>query len=113
MREITLMLQRIRHLLQIDASRFVSTRDEAERRAQKCAGYVCETDEERKEYLVFPEVFRKEICDSLDEKQAIAHLKELGWRIPDKDRRNTHKPSIHGASRRVYVFSSKALEEEI
>lgn len=113
MREVTMMLQRIRHLLQVDASRFESARDEAEGRVHNRAGYVRKTKELGKHYLVFPEVFRKEICDSLDEKQAIAHLKELGWLIPDKDRRNTHKPSIHGASRRVYVFSSKALEDEI
>lgn len=97
------------------ASRFEKLGGEADQRVINRAGYYRCTDHMTKarEYLVFTEVFKNEICNGLDTATAIKALVEVGWLVKGKDGRPTQKTSFNGAPLpRCYVFNERMWEAE-
>ncbi len=68
---------------------------------------------ESKEYLVFPEAFKSEICKGLDHKAALKVLEKHGWfeRGQNKPAQQFHIPGT--GKPWLYVFNSKMLAAEI
>ncbi|MBL8439241.1 MAG: hypothetical protein JNM61_13660 [Zoogloeaceae bacterium] len=68
-------------------------------------------------FLVMPEVFKSEIAAGFNPKWAAATLARHGWIKPESDTTHTRKESVpalgHKATKRVYVFTSKALGYEL
>lgn len=61
-----------------------------------------------REFMVLPEVFRRELCMGNDPKAAAKSLIAAGWIIPGGDGRETQKPRLPGIGpTRCYVFSGK------
>ena len=69
-------------------------------------------EENEKEYLVLPEVFREEICAGLDYKNAIKVLVDHQWIEKDNDGKHTQQnirlPGL--GQNRCYVFSTKGWD---
>ena len=72
------------------------------------AGFWRHNDDE-KEYLLLPNVFRDEICSGLDHKNVIRVLSNQKWFVTDNDgkhaQQNIRLPGL--GQKRCYVFSSK------
>jgi uncharacterized protein (DUF927 family) len=68
-------------------------------------------------FLVMPEVFRAEIAAGFTEKWAAATLARHGLIKPESDAKATRKESVpalgNKATKRVYLFTSKALGYEL
>ena len=66
---------------------------------------------EGKEFLVFPEVFKEEVCAGIDHKHAAKVLKDAGW-LKSFSNRLTCCVRLHGMPvTRVYQFCSKVWED--
>jgi len=61
------------------ASRFAATTDDAEPRVVNRAGFYRDRHTGEREFLVLPEVFRREVCAGFDSRAATRWLKEHGW----------------------------------
>ncbi len=94
------------------ASRFEDATDTSGQRILNRAGFYRTDDEGRREYLVLPESFRRDVCQGFDLKTAAKTLLEAGWIEPGKDGKTSQKPRIPsmGAAVRCYVFTSKLWE---
>jgi uncharacterized protein (DUF927 family) len=85
--------------------------DESQRIPNRAGFYRANTDGAR-EYLVLPEVFKREMCSGFDGKFAVKVLTERGWLIPGSDR-STQKQRLPGMGPAwVYVFGGKVWEGE-
>lgn len=95
------------------ASRFEDVADTTDKRIINRAGYFRTTADGRREYLVLPESFKREICQGFDQKAVTAVLLAAGWVTPGTDGKTAQKPHIPGVGRpRCYVFNSTMWEYE-
>lgn len=62
------------------------------------------------EYLVLPEVFKREICNGYEPGTVTKVLIAAGWIKPDGGGRASRSERIPGGKSRVYVFTSKLWE---
>lgn len=88
-REERAMLSQVRAFFEAHgASRFAHIDDtfpEVNQRIVNRAGFYRDTEGGEREYLVLPEVFRREVCQGFDEKRGKAALLDAGMLIPGKD----------------------------
>jgi uncharacterized protein (DUF927 family) len=77
------------------------------------AGFFREAVAGGREYLVLPEVFKREVCAGFDPKLAARVLIERGWLSPGEGNRATQKPRIPGIGpTRCYVLTQRMWEDE-
>ena len=90
------------------ASRFAATTDDAEPRVVNRAGFYRDRHTGEREFLVLPEVFRREVCAGFDSRAATRWLKEHGWLLPGPDGKATQKPRLKGLGpTRCYVITPR------
>lgn len=72
------------------------------------------TDEDDSEYLIFPEVFRREVCAGFDARALARELARRGFlrREPGKHLTVRARPPEGGKSVRMYAVSGSVLEED-
>ncbi|MFZ5522396.1 MAG: DUF927 domain-containing protein [Pseudomonadota bacterium] len=95
------------------ASRFQDV-DDQDARIPNRAGFWRTGHDGARQYLVLPEVFRREVCAGFDPKAAAATLAAAGVLQPSRDgkaSRSERLPGV-GATVRVYVFTAKVWESE-
>lgn len=91
------------------ASRFEDIAATAEQRIPNRAGFWRDGEDGGRQFLVLPEVFKREVCAGFDPKAAAKTLVEAGVIQPSGDgkaTRNTRLPGI-GTTARVYVFTGR------
>ena len=94
-------------------SRFADINFPSDERIHNRAGFYREGEDKKREYLVLPEFFKKEICQGFDLKMVIKVLIDAGWLIPGNDNRPTQKPRVSGfGTPRCYVFNSQMWDAE-
>ena len=79
------------------------------------AGFVKTNSLGQKEYRVFGDAFKNEICLGFDPRTAAKTLIKTGWLVPATDGRSTHSERIArlGKNRtRFYVFAGRAFETD-
>lgn len=116
-REERAMLAQVRAFFEAHgASRFARLDDtfpDVDQRIVNRAGFVRNIPTGEREFLVLPEVFRREVCAGFDTKAATRALVEAGWIEPGGDGRTTQKPRIPGIGpTRCYVFTGRMWEGE-
>jgi uncharacterized protein (DUF927 family) len=97
------------------ASRFESANGDERQRVINRAGFVRAGSDQSREFLVLPEIFRRELCAGFDGKTSARLLVAHGWVIPGGDGRSTQKlrlPGMGTTPTRVYVFTDKVWESE-
>ncbi|ACB35733.1 protein of unknown function DUF927 [Leptothrix cholodnii SP-6] len=115
-REDRALLTQVRAFFEVHgASRFESMEATVEQRVANRAGFWRDGEDTGRQFLVLPEVFKRELCAGFDPKAAAKALIEAGVILAGKDgkaSRSERLPGI-GATSRVYVFGSKlwACEE--
>jgi uncharacterized protein (DUF927 family) len=94
------------------ASRFEDVNAQEDQRIVNRAGFVRSRDGGKREYLVLPEAFKREVCKGLDYKAAEKLLVVHGWIEPGGDGRATQKPRLPGigTTTRAYVFTARMWE---
>lgn len=93
------------------SSRFEDMTSRHEQRIANRAGFARKGVDGEREYLVLPEVFKREVCAGFDMKHATKVLVGAQWLIPGKDGKTSQKPRLPFVGlARVYVFSGKVLE---
>lgn len=93
-----------------EESRFSDLNDISERPTINRAGFR-RTGEAGVEYLVLPEVFKREICTGLDPKAAARALIEAGWIRPASNGWAQRAERLPGKGpTKVYVFTAKIWE---
>jgi len=77
------------------------------------AGYSRTGEDGAREFLVLPEVFRRELCLGFDPKAAAQALVEAGVLLPGKDGKASRSERLPGVgTARVYVVTGKVWEAE-
>jgi putative DNA primase/helicase len=111
-REERALLAQVRNFFeQHGSSRFEDITAESQRVVNR-AGFS-RTNNGNREYLVLPEVFKREVCSGFDCKAATRILRTCGWLLPGSDKKATQKPRIPGiGTPRVYVFGPDVFKEE-
>lgn len=115
-REDRALLSQVRAFFEVHgASRFESMEATTEQRIVNRAGFWRDGEDTGRQFLVLPEVFKRELCAGFDPKAAAKALIEAGVILAGKDgkaSRSERLPGI-GATSRVYVFGAKlwACEE--
>lgn len=111
-REDRALLAQVRAFFEVHgASRFEDMAATVEQRIPNRAGFWREGEDGARQFLVLPEVFRREVCQGFDAKAAAQVLVKAGVIQPGKDgkaSRSTRLPGIPAA--RVYVFTGKVWE---
>jgi putative DNA primase/helicase len=93
------------------ASRFENVTSAEGQRTINRAGFYRADAGDRREYLVLPEAFRREVCAGFDSKSAIRSLLARGWLVPGSDGKPTQKPRLPGIGpTRVYVVGGTLWE---
>jgi putative DNA primase/helicase len=91
------------------ASRFQDTSSDSQHIVNR-AGFFRSDNDSRREFLVLPECFRREVCAGLDPKYAVKILRERGWLLTGNDRA-TQKIRLPGMGPTwVYVFGARMWE---
>lgn len=95
------------------AARFTDVASaETDRPTVNRAGFKKTTKDDQTEYLVLPEVFRKEVCKGFDIGSVCRELARRGMLIPGTNGKSTIVCRIHTlGSKRLYCLTSKILEE--
>lgn len=113
-REERAMLTQVRAFFESHgASRFALLDDDFpnDRPITNRAGFARTMTNGGREFLVLPEVFRREVCAGFDAKAVTRALIEAGWIEPGRDGRTTQKPRIPGIGMtRCYVFTERIWE---
>ena len=106
-REERSILDHVKHFFEAHgSSRFESLEIDKDQRIVNRAGFVRGDGRGNFEYLVLPEVFKKELCKGFDPKQVAEILKTHKWIVPGGDGRASRKTHLSGSRRiRVYVFT--------
>ncbi|GAM53227.1 putative inner membrane protein [bacterium endosymbiont of Mortierella elongata FMR23-6] len=113
-REESTLLAQIRAFFETHgSSRFEDVNALSEQRIFQRAGFCRARAEGGREFLVLPEVFKRELCAGYDLKIAERILLARGWLAPGGDR-TTQKIRLPGIETptRVYVFTSNMWEAE-
>ena len=93
------------------ASRFEDVDAPHDQRIINRAGFFRTGTDTRREFLVLPETFKREVCAGFDVKAATRCLIAQGWIAPGNDGRATQKPRLRNmGTARVFVFTSKMWE---
>jgi len=121
-RERRRLLEQVRAFFEVHAqSRFerINARGErhvnanGEQRIPNRAGFYWDGEMGTQEYLVLPEVFKREVCQGFDQKRAIRTLLDAGWLVPGKDGASSQKPYVSGYGQpRCYVLNAKMWSGE-
>ena len=95
------------------ASRFEDVSTDDQRILNRAGFYRCDGTGAR-EFLVFPEAYKLEVCKGRDWKAAERLLLAKGWIAPGGDGRPTQKQRLRGIGTptRVYVFTAKMWESD-
>jgi uncharacterized protein (DUF927 family) len=111
-REERALLAQVKSFLeQHGTSRFEGLTSAEGQRTINRAGFYRADAEGRREYLVLPEAFRREVCAGFDSKSAIRSLLARGWLVPGSDDKATQKPRLPGIGpTRVYVLGGTLWE---
>lgn len=113
-REDRALLQQVRAFFEAHgASRFQDVDDPEARIVNRAGFYRTGTDGAR-QFLVLPEVFRREVCEGFDAKTAAAALVAAGVLEAGADGKSsrTLTPRALGQKVRVYAFTRKLLEAD-
>lgn len=112
-REDRALLAQVRAFFEMHgASRFEDMAATVEQRVPNRAGFWRDGEDGARQFLVLPEVFKREVCQGFDAKAAAQVLVKAGVIQPSGDgkaTRNTRLPGI-GATARVYVFTGSVWE---
>jgi uncharacterized protein (DUF927 family) len=92
------------------ASRFESINSEGNERIINRVGFVRHKDD-RLEYLILPEAFKRELCSGYDVKTVTKTLIDVGILLTDNNGKNQQNVRINGSQTRVYVLSNDKLNE--
>lgn len=113
-REDRALLSQVRAFFEVHgASRFESMEATVDQRVINRAGFWRDTEDTGRQFLVLPEVFKRELCAGFDAKAAAKVLVEAGVILAGADGRPTRTVRFPGIpSARVYVFTSKVWEGE-
>lgn len=113
-REERAFLSHVRSFFEMHgASRFEDMKATDEQRIINRAGFFRINADDTREYLVLPEVFKRDICVGVDAKTATTYLLKHGWIVPGSDGRATQKPRLPGiGATRVYVFTKEVWGSE-
>jgi uncharacterized protein (DUF927 family) len=76
------------------ASRFEDIRASGDQRIINRAGFYRSGSNGKREFLVLPEAFKRELCQGYDVKRVTAVLLKAGWLAPGEGSRPTQKPRI-------------------
>lgn len=111
-REERAMLEQVRAFFEAHgASRFEDINANQEQRVINRAGFRRAAADGGREFLVFPEAFKREVCQGFDPKAVAAVLISVGWVKPGNDGKATQKPRLPGMGpTRCYVFTSLMWE---
>lgn len=112
-REDRAMLAQVRAFFEAHgASRFEDMAATGEQRIINRAGFVRTAADGTREYLVFPEAFRREVCNGFDQKACAVALVRAGWLEPGRDGKTAQKPRLPGMGQvRCYVFTNRMWED--
>jgi uncharacterized protein (DUF927 family) len=79
------------------------------------AGFYRMNKDGEREYLVFPSVFRREMCKGVDYRVAGKILAAKGWIDAGNDRiqKMERAKANGGAATRFYVFTSRVFEDDL
>jgi putative DNA primase/helicase len=112
-REERTLLAQVRGFLEKNgASRFQDVSSDDEHIINR-AGFFRLDSEKRREYLVFPECFRHDLCAGVDRRYASRILHKYGWLLPGSSDRAAQKVRLPGMGPTwVYVFSGGMWEED-
>ncbi|MFM2059476.1 MAG: hypothetical protein RLY71_3861 [Pseudomonadota bacterium] len=108
------LLAQVRAFFEVHgASRFEDITATAEVRIQNRAGFYRAGPDGARQFLVLPEVFKREVCIGFDAKAAALALVQAGVILKGKDGKASHSVRVPGiAAVRVYVFTGKVWEGE-
>ena len=108
------ILQQIRHFFEKNgASRFDFREEPESWKIPNRAGFIDEKEDGSKKYMVFPNVFKKEVAKGLDYQYTLKILSEKGWLDTGGQKgRYTKKVRIpRVGTSNFYVFNSSIWEE--
>jgi uncharacterized protein (DUF927 family) len=103
-------IRQVRHFLELHgASRFQSINLSDEKVLNR-AGFKRINSNDETEYLIMPEVFRKEICKGFDAKFVANELAKRGFLLKGNDRKNTQNIRVENIQQRFYILTSDIFE---
>jgi len=103
-------IRQVRHFLELHgASRFQSL-NLTEERVLNRAGFKRTNSNDEIEFLVMPEVFRKEICKGFDAKFVAGELANRRYLLKANDGKNTQNIRAENIQQRFYVLTSEIFE---
>lgn len=108
------LLEQVRAFIELHgASRFEELGATHSQRVPNRAGFIRTNEAGQREYLVLPEVFKRELCKGFSLSAACKELQAAGWLLTKEAGRYTQKPRLAeiGATR-VYVLGAGVLEGE-
>ena len=92
------------------ASRFESVNSEGNERVINRVGFIRYKDD-RMEYLIMPEAFKRELCSGYDVKTVTMALIESGILLTDNQGKPQVNAKVNGIQKRFYVLSDEKLNE--
>jgi len=102
--EESFALSQVRYYLDINGkSSFVWLNDDGKHKPNEMAGYKRIVNG-RMEYLMFPEVFKREVCQGLNQKKVEGYCVDAGLLVPESSGRPTTRVRVEGVQKRLYVF---------
>jgi len=113
-REPRRLLEHVRAFFEAHgASRFERINANIDQRIPNRAGFYRDDTMGKREYLVLPEAFKREICHGFDLKPSARALLDAGWLTPGNDGKATQKPRLpETGPTRCYVFNSAMWDSE-
>lgn len=113
-REERTMLAQVRAFFEAHgASRFEDVMGPTDQHIHNRAGFYRTGDNGKREYLVLPEAFRRDVCQGFDVKTATAALVQAGWLAKGEGGKTAQKPRLPGLGpTRCYVFTGRMWEDE-
>lgn len=113
-REERALLAKVKKFFELHGeSRFEDISSTHQQRGINRAGFFRPGAEGTREYLVLPQVFKSEVCESFDLRTAVKVLRTHGWLMPGSDDKGTQKPRLPEIGpTRVYVVGGKMWEHE-
>jgi len=113
-REPRRLLEHIRAFFEAHgASRFERLNGSGHQHIPNRAGFCRDDPMSKREYLVLPEAFKREVCHGFDLKPATRILLDAGWLTPGADGRATQKPRLPDTGpTRCYVINSTMWDSE-
>ncbi|MGO4390225.1 DUF927 domain-containing protein [Variovorax sp. M-6] len=111
-REDRTLMDQVRAFFEVHgSSRFEDLTARFEQRVANRAGFFRKDIDGEREYLVLPEVFKREVCAGFDLRHATKVLISAQWLVPGNDGKSSQKPRLPGLGlTRVYVVNRQVLE---